>query len=167
MKDPYHCPYCDQRSTRRWNLEVHIKRKHGGSPGPYLASHPFWYKPTNPYHNIESTTVAENGGSSFQPRYIPQQAPLATSQYSASPMYSHRQTIDDQSYATSLSDTTTTKLKIEELKRLVYKYSQYHNNDPDEIVRLVVYYCINGDNTLLDNKLEQLRAIERRLNGWS
>jgi hypothetical protein len=49
----------------------------------------------------------------------------------------------------------------------VYKYRQYQNNDPDEIVRLVVYNCINGDNTLLNNKLEQLRTMDRRLNGWS
>ncbi|MFY9799265.1 MAG: hypothetical protein WAJ93_26555 [Candidatus Nitrosopolaris sp.] len=166
MKVPYYCPYCDQHSTRRWNLQVHIKRKHGGSPGPYLASHPFSYEPTSPYHNIESTTVADNRGNSFQPRYDLQQPTVRISQYSAGPIYPSRQIIDDQSYVTSLSDTTTTKLKIEELRRLMYKYPQFHN-DPDEIVRLVVYNCINGDNTLLNNKLEQLRIIDRRLNGWS
>ena len=169
MKDPYHCPFCNQSSTRRWNLQVHIKRKHGGSPGQYLTSQPsheFSNKPTNPYHNIESTTVADNGGNSFQPSYVPQQTPIGIPQYSPGPIYPPWQTIDHQSYATSLSDVTTTKLKIEEFKRLVYKYSQYHNNDPDEIVRLVVYNCVNGDSTLLDNKLEQLRTIDRRLRGW-
>jgi hypothetical protein len=73
--------------------------------------------------------------------------------------------MDDQSYGSGLPPKT--KLKIEELKRLVYKYRQYQNNDPDEIVRLVVFYCINGDNTLLDDKLEQLRTIASRLNGWA
>jgi hypothetical protein len=73
--------------------------------------------------------------------------------------------MDVQKYATSLTPETTHK--INELKRLVYKYRQYQNSDPDEIVRLVVYNCINGDDTLLDNKLEQLRTIESRLNGWS
>jgi hypothetical protein len=34
MKRIYYCPYCDQNSTRRWNLEVHMKRKHGGIGGP-------------------------------------------------------------------------------------------------------------------------------------
>jgi hypothetical protein len=53
-----------------------------------------------------------------------------------------------------------TILKIEQLRRLLNKYPQYQNNDPDEIVRLVVFYCINGDNTLLDDKLEQLRSID-------
>jgi hypothetical protein len=57
--------------------------------------------------------------------------------------------------------------EIQELKRLLYKYPQYQSNDPEEIVRLVVYNCINGDNTLLDDKLEQLRTIDSRLNGWS
>ncbi len=167
MRIPYYCPYCDQRSTRRWNLQVHIKRKHGGTPDPYLASHPFSYKPTNPYHNIESTKVSDNGWNSFRPGYSLQQAPVGISQYSSGTIYPPWQITDDQSYGTSLADTTTTKLKIEELKRRVYKYPQYHNNDPEEIVRLVVYNCINGDNTLLNNKLEQLRTIDRRLNGWS
>ncbi len=28
------CPYCSQRSSRRWNLEVHIKRRHNGIGEP-------------------------------------------------------------------------------------------------------------------------------------
>jgi hypothetical protein len=31
MKLPYSCPHCDQKSTRRWNLEIHIKRRHSGA----------------------------------------------------------------------------------------------------------------------------------------
>jgi hypothetical protein len=50
-------------------------------------------------------------------------------------------------------------LKIEELKALMNKYPRYHTN-PDSIVRLAVYNSINGDNTLLDDKLEQLRTID-------
>ena len=42
---------------------------------------------------------------------------------------------------------------------LVYKYPQYHTN-PDAIIRLAIYNSINGDNTLLDDKLEQLRTID-------
>jgi|SRR5215510_8889194 len=53
-----------------------------------------------------------------------------------------------------------TILKIEQLKRLVYKYPQYQNNDPDGITRWVIYNSINGDYTLLDTKLEQLRTID-------
>jgi hypothetical protein len=29
MREPYICLYCDQRSTRWWNLKIHMKRKHG------------------------------------------------------------------------------------------------------------------------------------------
>jgi hypothetical protein len=39
------------------------------------------------------------------------------------------------------------------------KRPQYHEN-PDGIIRLAVYNSVNGDNTLLDDKLEQLRTID-------
>ncbi|MGA9153284.1 MAG: hypothetical protein WBZ36_22120, partial [Candidatus Nitrosopolaris sp.] len=120
------------------------------------------YTPNNPYHNIGGT-VADTVGDAFQSRYIPQQATVGTSQYYTSPTFRPLPTMDDQSFGTGLSQETT--LKIEELKRLVYKYRQYQNNDPDEIVRWAVYWCINGDNTLLIDKLEQLRKIDSRLNG--
>jgi len=29
-KGPYHCPHCLQTCSRRWNMKVHIQRKHGG-----------------------------------------------------------------------------------------------------------------------------------------
>jgi len=48
------------------------------------------------------------------------------------------------------------RYKKYELKALMNKYPRYHTN-PDGIVRLAVYNSINGDNTLLDDKLEQLR----------
>jgi len=50
-------------------------------------------------------------------------------------------------------------LKIQELKRLLHKYAQYHSN-PDGVIKCVTHFSINGDNTLLDEKLEQLRNIE-------
>jgi hypothetical protein len=34
MKNIYYCPHCDQRSTRRWNLQTHIKRRHEGIGRP-------------------------------------------------------------------------------------------------------------------------------------
>ncbi|MFZ0220501.1 MAG: hypothetical protein WAM42_02245 [Candidatus Nitrosopolaris sp.] len=49
--------------------------------------------------------------------------------------------------------------KIQEFKLLMNKYSLHHTN-PDSIIRLVIYNSINGDYTLLDNKLEQLRTID-------
>jgi hypothetical protein len=60
-------------------------------------------------------------------------------------------------------ETTTlshgTRLKIAELKRLVYKYPQYHRS-PGAVISCIIYFCNNGDNTLLDEKLEQLRMFD-------
>jgi hypothetical protein len=53
--------------------------------------------------------------------------------------------MDDQGNRPGLSQGTI--LKIEQLRILLNKYPQYQNNDPNEIVRLVVFYCINGDET--------------------
>jgi hypothetical protein len=134
-----------------------MKRKHGGfllgkssgrNPGSNLPS----YK-SNSYHSIGSATVADSIGNTFQSRYIPQQAPLGTSQHSASPMYPP---LDDQGYRGGLSQ----ERKIDELKRLVHKYPQYQDNDPNVIVEWANYCSMNGDNKFLDDKLEQLRRID-------
>ncbi|MGB8937677.1 MAG: hypothetical protein WCC17_21515 [Candidatus Nitrosopolaris sp.] len=68
--------------------------------------------------------------------------------------------MDEQSFGTGLSHDTI--VKIEELKRLLNKYSQYQNYDPDEIVRWAINGAVKGDNQFLDKKLEQLRIIESR-----
>jgi hypothetical protein len=34
MEKKWHCPHCTQVSTRRWNVEVHISRKHGRAGYP-------------------------------------------------------------------------------------------------------------------------------------
>jgi hypothetical protein len=106
------------------------------------------------YDNVGSA-VADSVGDAFQPRYIPQRTPQGTSQYYTSPIHRPLPTMDDQS---SLSQEKI--LKIEELKRLVYKYRQYHNNDPDEIVKWAINGALKGDNQFLDKKLEQPRIID-------
>jgi hypothetical protein len=70
--------------------------------------------------------------------------------------------MEDQTHGHGLSRV----LKIEELKRLMSKHFQYHEN-PDGVIKLAIYNSIQGDDTLLNNKLEQLRTIDRRLNGWA
>ena len=132
----------------------------GRSSGQYTPNNPFWYKRNNPYDNVGSS-VADSVGDVFQPRYIPQQTPQGTSQYYTSPMYPSRQ-IMDESYGTSLSQCAIQK--IQELKRLVNKYPRYC---PDGLLQWIIISCVNGDNQLLDDKLEQLRTIDRRLHGWS
>lgn len=99
--------------------------------------------------------------TSFQSRYIPQQAPLGISRYSAGPIYPARQILDDQSYGTSLPQGAIQK--IQEFKVLMNRYPLYHTN-PDGIIRLAIYNSINGDDTFLDDKLEQLRYIDNLAN---
>ena len=98
-------------------------------------------------------------GNTFEPTYLRQQAPVGTSQDSTSPI--HLPTMDEQSLS-QLSLSRETKLK--ELKRLAYKYPQFHNNGPDEIVGYAAYWSINGDDTILDELLEQLCSIDRLAN---
>jgi hypothetical protein len=107
--------------------------------------------------NSGSAKVADSVGDTFQPRERPQQALLGLSQYSTSPILRPTHTADDQRDGTRLSQET--KLKIEELKRLVNKYTQYHSN-PDGIIKWAVQCAINGDNRFLDEKSEQLRSID-------
>jgi hypothetical protein len=88
MRIPHYCPYCDQGSTRRWNLDVHIKRKHGGllgrSSDRSMANNPPLYSKNVQFGHA---TVADSLGDAFQPSYIPQQAPVEVSQYSANTFY--------------------------------------------------------------------------------
>jgi hypothetical protein len=112
--------------------------------------------PNNPYRNIGSGTIADSVGNTFEPTYSRQQAHLRISQYSASPIHRSMSTIDEPRYGSSLIQQT----KLEELKRLVYKYPQYHNYDPDAIVKWASYCSSNGDNKFLDEKLEQLTRLD-------
>ncbi|HXX99123.1 MAG TPA: hypothetical protein VEL11_18695 [Candidatus Bathyarchaeia archaeon] len=141
MKDPYHCPYCNQRSTRHWNLQVHTKRKHGGSLDPYLASHPSYNVQSDQFG---SATVAESAGDTFLNTHLHQQTPVPI------PIYRPPPTIHDQSHETGLSHAAVQK--IQEFKVLMNKYPLYHTN-PDGIIRLAIYNSINGDDALPDNKL--------------
>ena len=49
-------------------------------------------------------------------------------------------------------------LKIQELKRLMYRYAQCYRN-PDAIIKCATYWSVNGDNMILDEMLESLRMI--------
>jgi hypothetical protein len=71
--------------------------------------------------------------------------------------------MDDPNNRTGLSQDNI--VKIQELKRLAYKYRQYQNYDPDVFVEWAVQGASNGDTKFLDGKLEQLRIIDRSLSG--
>jgi hypothetical protein len=163
----YVCTVCSEYFTRKYSGKRHNHNIHNGaaeivrlidylagrSSGQYKPDNPFWYKHNNPYHNFGGT-VPDSVGNTFQPKYLPQQAPLGISQYGTSPMH----TIHDQSYGTGLSPETTHK--INELKRLAYKYREYQNSDPDEIVKWAINGALKRDTQFLDKKLEQLQMIE-------
>ena len=149
----------------------------------YQASHPFWYRRSNEkrIHKFGPAMVADSLGHIFRPgglqrqqqaRYQHQQqeqchrpsSPAPTQDqppdvlpYPTDPTFQSQPTHirrDDEQIITQ-----ETILKIQELKRLIYRYSQYHRN-PGAVLNCIVYYCNNGDNTLLDEKLEQLRSID-------
>jgi len=169
----YVCTICSEYFTRKYSGRRHNQNLHNGaaeivrlidylagrSSGEYRPDNPFWYKRSNPYNKIGSATIADSVGDTGQPRYLPQQLPLGTSQYYPSPIY--RPSPDDQNYGNDLYQKT----KLGELKRLVYKYAQFHNNNPDAIVGYATYWSINGDDTFLDAKLEQLSRLES-YNTW-
>ena len=176
----YVCTVCSEHFTRKSSAKRHNHNIHNGvaeivrlidylagrSSGQYMPDNPFWYKPNNPYFNFGSATIADNVGDAFQPRYIPQQKPLGISQYSTSSQILRPTNREDQQrHGTGLSQHTV--VKIEELKRLVYKYPQYQNNDPDGIIKWAVLCSINGDNRFLNEKLEQLRSIDKKTFSFS
>jgi hypothetical protein len=109
------------------------------------------------YSKSVGATVADSIDNTFHPTFIPQHIPVDVSPNFANPMYRHMPTTDGQSFGTGLSWGTVQK--IQELKGLMNKYSAYHTN-PDDVIRLAIFNSINRDNTLLDDKLEQLRTID-------
>jgi hypothetical protein len=115
--------------------------------------------PNDTYHNI--ATVADSVGNTFEPTYLRQQAPLGISQYSLSAIYRPLPTIDEQRYGSGLSQDKIGK--IEEMRRLLYKYPQYFTN-PDGIIKWAIYCSSNGDDRFLNDKLEQLHSIDSLAN---
>ncbi|MGC2682506.1 MAG: hypothetical protein WA323_11600 [Candidatus Nitrosopolaris sp.] len=183
----YVCATCSEHFTRRYsarrhNLTIHNGRGEivplleylvGRKIGRYQASHPSWYRRRSQKRidNFRDATVtADSMGDTFGPRGLQQQTPFQSTptlpppyqpRYDDASMYTTVQssqpieTRDDQG---TLSQDTI--IKIQELKRLVYKYAQYHYN-PDGVIKCVTHFSIiNGYHTLLDEKLEQLRTLD-------
>jgi hypothetical protein len=183
----YVCTTCSEHFTRKYsakrhNISVHkgggeivplVEYLVGRSFGKYQASHPFWYRRNGKrIHKFGRPTVADYVGDIFPYRGLQQQTPSQPttlsphsvsqpqpqpSDVSPDPTGQQFQTIDTTNGHGAISQETI--LKIQEFKRLMYKYSQYHLN-PDGFIKCVTYLSINGDNTLLDEKLEQLRSID-------
>jgi hypothetical protein len=169
-------------SASRHNLALHCNRGEivplleylaGRASGRYQASHPSLYRRSKEKRIYEfgyATGAADSVGDTFRPAGLQGQYDHQQLSPSSSSSTIHDQPPDvlpyptDQSQSAHTADdygtlSEETRLKIEELKKRIYRYAQYHPN-PVAVINCIIYYCNNGDNTLLDEKLEQLRSID-------
>lgn len=160
----YVCKECSEHFTQKYSAKRHNRNLQnsmaeivrlpdylvGRQSGRYKAGNPFWHKRNNPFHKGIWYCCRQR----FQPRYMAQLVP-PRAQYSGSGLI--HPPMDDQRYGTGLSQET--KLKIEEFKRLMHKYSMYHPN-LNAIITMAVHWYNKGDNKFLDEKLEHLRTMD-------
>jgi hypothetical protein len=184
-KGLYACATCSEHFTRRSNAKRHNITIHenegeivplleylaGRKTGRYHASDPSMYRMRrgNKRNRQLLTAVSTDSMGAFPPRFhqrheTPFQSTFVPTplqpHYHDTPMYPTVQTaqpIDRMNDRGLLSQETLPK--IQELKRLMYKYPQCHSN-PDVVIKCVTHLSINGDNTLLDEWLESFRTID-------
>jgi hypothetical protein len=173
-------------SATRHNLTIHNGRGEivplleylaGRNSGRYQPSRPSLYRRPSKkrIHDFRRATVtADSMGDTFPPRGFQHETPFqsiqtttlslpSTSQPQPQPqgVLSYPTDRISQPIHTTNDQVTLTQetvLKIQELTRLMYKYPQYHSN-PDAFVKCATFYSINGDNTILDEMLQNLRMI--------
>jgi hypothetical protein len=145
----------------------------GRNCGRYHASDPSLYRrPSKKHiHNFPNATVtADYMGDTFPPRGLRQQTPfqssptlpLAYQPQPQTPDFSRppNERISEPIHTTNDKGTPRESvLKIQELKRLLYRYPQCYSN-PDVVLKCAAFYSVNGDNSLLDEWLERLRMID-------
>jgi hypothetical protein len=159
----------------------------GRNSGRYHASHPSWYrgrrgeKRIHNFGHATTTAVANSMGDTFRHRGLqgqyhdyPQHQQQVPSPSIPLPPPSIQHVLPyppDQISKSQPMSTTNNKgtlsqetlLKIQELKRLLNQYAQYQN--PDAFVKCATYYSSNGDNTILDEMLLNLRMISNIKSG--
>ena len=156
----YVCATCSEHFTRKYsakrhNFNVHAGRSEivpyiqymvGRNSGQYLASHPSWYRKQRGFQQNRSypseNRVIADTTSSFRPETLLQPYPLP-------PAYPNSQTV-------------TVQQKLEELRVLAGKYSS--PQDAHKILEWANITLRQGDDSFLNNKLEQLRMLDRQ--GW-
>jgi hypothetical protein len=62
MKSRWNCPYCEQTGNRRWNIAVHVERKHPGLYNPLPSM-----RQTRPF-NTYSSQAKPQSANSFLPQ---------------------------------------------------------------------------------------------------
>ena len=159
----YVCTVCSEHFTRRYSANRHNTNLHSGrseivpfieymagrSSGKYIASHPSWYRKQRGVQvnriyesNFEGPTIADTGRS-FRPENFYLRFPNESS-------YSNAPTVQQLD-------------KLEELRILTGKFCS-----PQDVHRILEWASIllrKGDESFLNNKLEQLRMLDRR--GWN
>jgi hypothetical protein len=154
----YVCATCSEHFTRKYsakrhNFNIHAGRSEivpfveymvGRSSGRYLASHPSWYRKqrqlqANRSYQSENHAIADTA-SSFRPETLLQPYPAALPN----------------------SQTTMVQHKLEEFRVLAGKYS--FPQDAHKILEWANITLRQGDESFLNNKLEQLRMLDRP--GW-
>ena len=154
----YVCATCSQHFTRkhsakRHNFNIHAGRSEivpfieymaGRSSGKYIASHPSWFRKQRQLQvnrsyqsNFESPTVADTGRS-FRPENFQQLFPFP----------------NESPYPTALQLD-----KLEELRVLAGKFSS--PQDAHKILEWANIMLRQGDESFLNDKLEQLRIFDR------
>ena len=153
----YVCTVCSEHFTRKYSAYRHNSNLHGGrseivlyieymagrSSDWYLASHPSWHRKQrfqwDSSYPSENHAIADTA-SSFGPETLLQPYPGALPNL----------------------HTTTVQQKLGELKILAGKF-----NFPEDAHKILEWANIRlrqGDESFLDNKLDQLRMLDRH--GW-
>jgi hypothetical protein len=175
------CTTCSEHFTRKYSAKRHNITIHGNSAeivplleylvgrkiGRYHASDPSWYRRRSHKfgHAIATDSMRDNfrpGGLQGQYQHYRQQQdqPTSVSPYPNDQTFESQPThitTDDEETITTLSQETI--LKIQELKRLIRRYPQYHHN-PGGVITCVIHFYNDGDNSILVEKLEQLRTLD-------
>lgn len=178
----YVCGTCSEHFTRKYsgmrhNLNIHnggaeivrlIDYIVGRVSGRYLATHPSWYRRERKWptlsHQIydnksKPATVPDISGDRFRPRDAWQQSTQDNMHYSSHYFSGPISRPDDQRYG---NVSPLTRLKLEELERLLVKHQRYFN-DVNVIFKWALSFAIKGDDKPLDEKLAQVRYLDKRL----
>ena len=186
----YVCATCEEHFTRKYsavrhNLTIHngigdivtlLEYLVGRSSRRYRPSHPSLYrgrrreeKRIQGFGHVARVTVADSKGDIFRPGDADASAiqsrppsvslpyPTATTEQQI-PQTQPIDTTMTNEGTLSLSLSQQTAPKIRELKKLMHRYPIFPN--PDMVIQCVTHFSINGDNTILDEKLEQLRWLD-------
>ena len=154
----YVCTVCTEHFTRKYSANRHNSNVHSGrseivpyieyivgrSSGKYPASHPSWFRKQNQVQANRSypsdIRVIDDTASSFRSETLLQPYPAALPN----------------------SQTATIQQKLDELKILAGKFS--FPEDAHKILEWAKIRLRQGDEEFLNNKLDQLRMLDRQ--GW-